>query len=840
VPACPACGAPVEAGAYSCPVCRAPLVPADDPTRLGGPGSRPSPGEPRRLPAGDPPRPPLGSPPGPPFAGGPRFVPGTVLAGRFRIVALLGRGGMGEVYRADDLKLGEAVALKFLPERVARDGAALARLHREVRTARGVAHPSVCRVFDVGEVDGESFLTMEYVDGEDLASLLRRIGRLPPDKALEIARQLCAGLAAAHARGVLHRDLKPANVMLDGSGRAKLTDFGLAAVAEELGRGDALEGTPAYMAPEQLEGREVTAKSDLYALGLVLYELFTGRRPFPGAGRAEIRRLRTEAAPPTPSSLAEGIDPLTERAILRCLAPDPADRPASALAVAAMLPGGDPLAAALEAGETPSPEMVVASTRERTLPLPVAAACLALSLLLVAGFALVEDDAKLHRQVPLPRSPQQLAFRAAEVAEERGFDLAYTRGRLDYDYETLDRLFAEDVPERVRLERWRRVVSGEQPALVYRFRASPEPIPPDDAVLMEDEPPPSPAEVRLEFDPAGRLLRVDGTPTARTGASASQASPPDAAEDSGQVRRRVFFWVLATLYLLVTAASIVLSRRNLRLGRGDRRGAFRLAAFVFSAEVVGWLLRADHVPALVELRSAFSAIAECLLLAAILWMVYLALEPVVRRRWPGRMVAWSRVLSGDPRDPIVGRDTLVGVAGGLAMSAFILGADRAASVDLGLPGATQIVRPPTLNGPDEVLAALTDCAVGSILTPFAMMVFLVVLYIVLRRTWLAAAGLWVLGTAALGLQAPDVPLYLLFVAAGWGVFTLLLTRFGLFAGCVAQLAFFLTLQWPVFTGFEHWWWPAAALGTGTVVAVAVWGFVTSQGDRLRLGGLLPD
>jgi len=825
VATCPSCGARVDEGAYVCPACYSPFVPADEPTRIAGP--RPPERESRPAAA-------AAAPPGS------RFVPGHVVAGRYRIVALLGRGGMGEVYRADDLKLGEPVALKFLPERIARDGDALARLHREVRTARGVAHPNVCRVFDVGEVDGESFLTMEYVDGEDLASLLRRIGRLPPDKALEIARQLCAGLAAAHARGVLHRDLKPANVMLDGSGRAKLTDFGLAAATEELGRGDAFEGTPAYMAPEQLEGREVTAKSDLYALGLVLYELFTGRRPFAGAGRAEIRRLQTETAPPTPSSLAEGIDALTERAILRCLAPEPADRPASALAVAAMLPGGDPLAAALEAGETPSPEMVAASTRERTLPLPAAAACLALSLLLVVGFALVEDDVKLHRQVPLPRSPQQLAFRAAEVAEERGLDLTYTLGRLGYDDETLDELFQEDVPERVRRERWRGVVSGERPALVYRFRASPEPIPPADAVLIEEEPPPSPAEVRLELDPAGRLLRVDGALSERTGASTSQASSSDAVEDSGQVRRRIFFWVLATLYLLVTAASIVLARRNLRLGRGDRRGAFRLAALVFSVEALGWLARADHVPALVELRSAFSAVAECLLLAAILWMVYLALEPVVRRRWPGRMVAWSRVLSGDPRDPIVGRDTLVGLTGGLVMSAFMLGSDWAASVDLGLPGATQLVRPLTLNGPGDVLAAMTATAVASIVTPFAMMVFLVVLYVVLRRTWLAAAGLWVLGAAALGLQAPGVPLYLLCIAAGWGVFTLLLTRFGLFAGCAAQLAFFLTLQWPVFTGFAHWWWPAAALGTGMVVALAVLGFVTSQGDRLRVGGLLPD
>ena len=128
-------------------------------------------------------------------------------------------------------------------------------------------------------VDGQTFLSMEYVDGEDLASLLRRIGRLPPDKAVEIARQLCAGLAAAHKKGVLHRDLKPANVMLDGRGRAVITDFGLAGLVDQIQGADMRSGTPAYMSPEQLAGKEVTGKSDIYSLGLVLYEIFTGKRP---------------------------------------------------------------------------------------------------------------------------------------------------------------------------------------------------------------------------------------------------------------------------------------------------------------------------------------------------------------------------------------------------------------------------------------------------------------------------------------------------------------------------------------------------------------------------------
>ena len=150
------------------------------------------------------------------------FTPGTVLGDRYRVIGLLGRGGMGEVYRADDLKLGTAVALKFLPRAIAADPSRYQRFLAEIRLSRDVSHPNVCRVYDIVEIDGMHCLAMEYIDGEDLASLLKRIGRLPPDKALDIARQIAAGLAAAHNRGVLHRDLKPANIMLDGRGRVRI------------------------------------------------------------------------------------------------------------------------------------------------------------------------------------------------------------------------------------------------------------------------------------------------------------------------------------------------------------------------------------------------------------------------------------------------------------------------------------------------------------------------------------------------------------------------------------------------------------------------------------------
>src|SRR5471032_1428665 len=272
---------------------------------------------------------------------------------------------MGEVYRADDLKLDQTVALKLLPEALEHDAGRLAQFHNEVRIAREISHRNVCRTYDIGEAGGRHFITMEYVDGEDLSSLLRRIGRFPQERAIEVARQICAGVAAAHERGVLHRDLKPANVMIDGEGRVRLTDFGLAAIAGSVENIRA--GTPAYMAPEQLAGREVTPRSDIYALGLVLFELFTGKRVFEANTLNDLIELHESGALPTPSSVVRDLDPAIERTILRCLEREPAKRPSSALAVAAALPGGDQLAAAIAAGETPSPEMVAAAGEQSAL-----------------------------------------------------------------------------------------------------------------------------------------------------------------------------------------------------------------------------------------------------------------------------------------------------------------------------------------------------------------------------------------------------------------------------------------------------------------------------------------
>ena len=402
-----------------------------------------------------------------------RFVSGTLLGGRYRIIGLLGRGGMGEVYRATDLTLGQSVALKFLPEEASRNQRLLERFHGEVRVARLVSHPNVCRVYDIGEIEGMPFISMEYVDGEDLSSLLLRIGRLPADKALEAARKLCAGLTAAHDRGVIHRDLKPQNIMINKRGEIVIMDFGLAAISDQLSGAEVRNGTPAYMAPEQLKGTGVTARSDIYALGLVLYELFTGKRPYDAKNVQQLIDLQDSVNLTSMTSVAADIDPAVEKVIRRCLEPDPAKRPATALAVAAALPGGDPLAAALAAGETPSPEMVAAAGTIEGMPRKWAMFCL-----LLTGACLVAQIPIRQRRTAffhgaLDRSPDVLAHESRTVAESFG----YTRKPADsavsgWSIARTWSAICSSLPEPRHWDEW---YAAEAP-VVSIYRESPQPL----------------------------------------------------------------------------------------------------------------------------------------------------------------------------------------------------------------------------------------------------------------------------------------------------------------------------------------------------------------------------
>ena len=452
----------------------------------------------------------------------PRFPPGTMINERYRVAGLLGRGGMGEVYRADDLTLGQSVALKFLPAELADDPLRRRRFLDEVRTALKVTHPNVCRVYDIGEFGGQHFLSMEYVDGEDLASLLRRIGRLPQERAVEVARQICAGLAAAHGQGILHRDLKPANIMLDGRGQVRLTDFGLAALAESIDPSEVRAGTPAYQAPEQLQGQAVTLRSDLYALGLVLYELFTGRRAFAAQSVRELQDLHASTTPERPTSHVAELDPAVERALLRCLEKDPADRPPSALAVAAALPGGDPLAAAMAAGETPSPELVAQAGERAGMPLGRALILALTAAVLIIGVTRWAGTVSLARFLPLEKRAEVLMDRARTVIAELGFTEPVYSDPVDHawGFLTWHDIISEVAAADSQTSGWE-ALRGRPDAASFWYRQSPQLLLPTNLegpvhlrgrVGIMNPHPVNPGEVFVLLDLAGQLRRLEVMP----------------------------------------------------------------------------------------------------------------------------------------------------------------------------------------------------------------------------------------------------------------------------------------------------------------------------------------
>lgn len=285
------------------------------------------------------------------------FVAGDMVAKRYRIHGRLGEGATGVVFRADDMVLSQPVAIKFLRAKAAIHSSMRERFRREVRMALKVSHPNVCRVFDIGESEGRTYFTMEFCGGEDLSHLIRRAGRLSLQKGAEIARQICSGLAAAHAAGVLHRDLKPANILLDAKGRVLITDFGIAAAVDVPGFRE-IAGTPGYMAPEQIIGIGVDERSDVYSLGLVMYELFAGRAAYAGGSVREALDRQIAGQPPPLSEIVPDIDPDVDSLINKCMARERDQRPSSALAVAAALPGVDALAIAQEADQTAPPSLV--------------------------------------------------------------------------------------------------------------------------------------------------------------------------------------------------------------------------------------------------------------------------------------------------------------------------------------------------------------------------------------------------------------------------------------------------------------------------------------------------
>ncbi|HEX7333633.1 MAG TPA: serine/threonine-protein kinase [Pyrinomonadaceae bacterium] len=841
-----------------------------------------------------------------------RFVPGTILAERYRIVGLLGKGGMGEVYRADDLKLSQPVALKFLPDSYLSDGAALARFHREVRVARQVSHRNVCRVYDIGEIDGRHYLSMEFIKGEELSSLLRRIGRLPSDKAIQIARQICAGLAAAHENGILHRDLKPANIMIDGEGNARITDFGLAGLAEEFPDDEIRAGTPAYMAPEQFDGTTPSVKSDIYSLGLVLYELFTGKRAFEAASLGELIELRRSDTTPTiPTSIVKDLDPVVESVIDRCIQKDPAKRPSSALQVAAALPGGDPIAAALAAGETPSPEMVAAAPKEGALQPRAAIAALGGVVALLLFLLLSSKFGRIERNLPLEKPPEVLAERAREIIASLGYPNTPVDQASGFD---VDQSFARHVQGKTN-EGWQIIRSGQPLVLYYWYKQAPRYLIPEGAVLVLPSNPPLTiaSMTNVSLDPRGRLVAFERqppqledanvakpastnwsplftaagldqtkfTPTESTwvplmyaderaawqGQHVDHPEIPIRIEAAAYKNRPVHFAVifpwdrplrqeeqhstggerLATILLFlvflgVLIGAALLGRRNLQLGRSDKRGAFRLAMFMFCVSALGGMIGAHHVPNLSEeLDVVFLITAYSLAMPAFIWLLYIALEPQVRRRWPRLIISWSRLMAGNLRDPMVGRDVLLGGLLGIAHTGAIVFGWMVPHW-LGYPTAPPLLANTlTLGGVRPMLALLLNQnIVASVFVGFAFLFFLLLLYIILRRELLAEIGLFLTAlTIEVAAFASASPRFVWVASIIVSVLiVIMVARLGLLATMVAQFCFFLTAFYPMTTDFSAWYASSTVFALTIVLGLAIYGFYTSLGGQRVFGGKL--
>ena len=827
------------------------------------------------------------------------FAPGQILSERYRIVGLLGKGGMGEVYRADDLKLGQVVALKFLPADLAGDPSALERFRAEVRTARQVSHPNVCRVYDIGESDGRQFLTMEYVDGEDLASLLRRIGRLPGGKALDVARQLCAGLAAIHDCGVLHRDLKPANVMLDGHGRVRITDFGVARPAGEVAPGE-LAGTLVYMAPELFEGRPYSVQSDLFALGLVLYEACTGTRAFDAADLAELREKHTRTSPTAPSKVQADVDVAVERAILRCLEKDPGRRPTSVRALAAALPGGDPLAAALAAGETPSPGMVAAAGGEGALEPRVAWALLGTALAFMLGCVLISRYSADLGLAPAEKGPEVLADRARELATKLGYtERADTAAWFQRWYDPIKYLADHKVSTS-----WRREMGAWGAPLLFRFRQSPLPLTTLDSsgVPRVDDPPPTVSGMAtVTLDARGRLQALEAVPPqleaspapatqpdwpalfAEAGLDFKEFSevspqwlPPQPFDARGEwtgalpwardipVRvsaaayrgKPVYFevlgpWsrptrmpgsrvlaafrfsdlVISAVVAVLLAVAIVFARRNLRGGRGDRRGAVVLSVAFFAVTLAAWALLAHHVLDLSdEVGLIVQGLSMALFFAAFAGLLYLAFEPYVRRTMPDVLIGWARVVEGRYRDPRVGRDLLIGAVAG-AVATFAIHLANGLPAWIPFSGQTTVYSSlGVLAGSRGLLAGVVQTVAGSLGLSLIGLGLLFLLRLIVRRTWVAAV-LLALVIALMPRWGENPLLDAISIGVGSILFAVVLARFGLvaaFAFCEMQRLLYFA---PLPLDPSRWYFGTSLLLLAFALALTLYAFRVSLGAR---------
>jgi serine/threonine-protein kinase len=807
-----------------------------------------------------------------------RFAPGVILASRYRIVNLLGRGAMGEVYRAEDLKLGQPVALKLLSTRGLGRDQSIERLAGEVRLARRIAHPNVCRVYDIGEVSGWHYLSMEYVDGETLASLLKRIGRLPMEKALDVARQLCAGLAAAHECGVLHRDLKPANIMVDGRGDIRIMDFGISVETQQVQRVE-LAGTPAYMAPEQLRGEALTERADLYALGLVFYELFSGRRLY--ASRTIGERQWSHDGPTL--EFGPDLDIRVVHAIRACLAADPKSRPGSVLAVAAALPGGDSLVAALAHGRLLSPTAVATVDVARLLPRAVAWVLLLLTVSVLAGIA-ARGDLLSVSPVQLPKPPEVLAERARTLlAAAAGGAVAPADGSAYWFDAATDR--------------------GGRHVIRYFYRQARGTLVSDNIfhTITESDPPmTAPGMGSVVLDPSGRLIALaridDAVPNAVSAAAHDTWTPlfveagldirqftatetqrvPIVAQDSVRAwirsdgggdathvtaaslaGRPVYFRVedsgplvfaspvpstrrdplgeavLWGFFVFGFALSAVFARRNVRGGRSDRAGARKIFVLVAVGGTLSALLRAHHVPnAIEELRLLVGVVGWSLVVGAFSWLAYLSLEPAIRRWRPTALVSWTRVMTARFSDPLVGRDVLIGACAGVCM--VVPWASQTYVTGGPTPGELVSRALDSLQSGRVQAALVIISMIEGVQYSLGGLALITLVKRFVKRTWLTIVLVMIAAAPLAPTESrPDT---LLFAVAGGAIALAVQLQVGLLASVVAMTCARLLAFSPLTLQPGAWYLGSSLLVLLLIVAVAGYGFMVALAGRGAFDG----
>ena len=659
------------------------------------------------------------------------------------------------------------------------------------------------------------------------------------------------------------------------------------------------------MAPEQFAGKGATVRTDLYALGLVLYELSTGRRAFDAVTIAGYRKKHSEETPTRPSAVLPDFDPAVERVILRCIEKEPAQRPSSATQVAAALPGGDPLAAALAAGETPSPEMVAAAGEKGAIS-PSTARWLLLGLAAAVVLSIfLTPRANIAAFVGVEKSPELLRERAREILKGAGL------AQKPADYANL--FFTDGDFLRWAAENRRLGADLSRDAISFDYREALLPLMPSAATgpfplpqVLPDEPAPLQAGMaQVALDPRGRLRMLAVVPPERERDSAPSAAETDwgylfrqagldlnrftpvdprwtprnyagvraawegphpehpgvtmrveaasyrgrpvsfrwigpwtrpSRDPEGQAGQEAGQLVFEGLLLFFLIGGALVARHNLRAGRGDRRGAIRIGAAVYVLQAAMWVLGAHHVASADEGWIFIAGFTNAVAMGAGFWVVYIALEPFARRRWPEMLISWTRAISGRWRDPLAGRDLLIGAVVGTALG-LLLGPIRVLlPLKLGIPVTPHPLDLSTPTTPGLAVAWLISNLVFSSFWVLGLVFLLALARLLVRRGWLAAVIVTLLYTAnfvgGYGL-ALTIPLALVSV----GILVAATVRFGVLTAIAVETCRRIFGYRIYSSDPSNWIFYAGMIAVAGLLILAWWSTKTALAGQPLFGGL---